>query len=70
MNEDQKKEIISGLATNPEFLSALSICESQIPPSGQIRLNEIALWFFSQGYIAHMEYLESKPFNLRPYQYE
>lgn len=63
MTEQEKMEIMEALVTSPDFLQALAVCESQIPTSGEINLNEIAVWFFTQGYISRMEYKDS----LKPY---
>jgi hypothetical protein len=59
MNVDEKKKIMRDLVTNPDFLEALDFCERQVKKEGgEAKLTQLAIWFFSAGYISRMEFVE------------
>lgn len=68
MNEEEAKKIIKGLATSPDFIQSLSAAINQVTGKS-VNIQELGLFFFSQGYLSCMEYQESKG-KLRPFKYE
>ena len=53
------KNLMERLSTTPDFLSSLAHCIEHIEEEG-VDIRSIALFFYSQGYISHLEYQENK----------
>ncbi len=68
MTDDEKKEMVVGLATSPDFFSALQTCIENVNGE-EINLREVGLWFFYQGYLARMNFEEKKKMTF-PYKYD
>jgi len=68
MTEDEIKEMTKDLATSPDFLCALQTCYENLPPEGE-KIEVIALWFFTQGYLSCMDYQRKKDM-VRPFSYK
>jgi hypothetical protein len=59
MTEEEIKEITRGIASSPDFLSALQTCYENMPKEGE-KVEVLALWFFSQGYLSCLDYMAKK----------
>lgn len=68
MTLDEEKELVKGLATSPDFFGALSEALSQITEKA-VSIQQLGLWFFSQGYVSCLEYQRTKE-NFKPFRYE
>ena len=63
MKKDDELEIMRGLTTNVDFLVALEFCEEQVKKEGgEAKLSQLAIWFFTAGYISRMKFEESRKF--------
>jgi hypothetical protein len=68
MTLDEEKDLIKGLATSPDFLSALSEALDQVVGKS-VTVQEIGLWFFSQGYLSCLDYQDKRKMT-RPFKYQ
>lgn len=68
MTLEEEKEIVKGLATSPDFFGALSEALDQVVGKS-VTVEELGLWFFSQGYLSCLDYMKNKD-NLRSFRYE
>ena len=69
MNNKDTKELIDGLiVTSPYYLSALQEFYDNNKNS-KVGIDFISAWFFSQGYLACIEFMKTKEMT-RPYKYE
>jgi hypothetical protein len=63
-----KKQLVTDLATSPEFLKSMIACSKNIE-GRQPSMQEVGLWFYSSGYMDCLEYQKQKRIT-RPYKNE
>jgi len=67
MNDKDTKEFIDGILTNPSYLMALDeFCIKN--KNSEVGLGFVSIWFFTQGYLACIEFMETKNMT-RPFKY-
>lgn len=59
MNPKQQKQLITDLATSPEFFQALIAC-SKNTEGRTPTMQEVGLWFYSSGYMDCLDFQKKK----------
>lgn len=69
--EEETKEIISALATSPDFIAALQSCIDRWKKVKTLEVNsvDISFFMFCEGYLSCLNYMETKD-KLRSFQYK
>lgn len=68
INHEEDKALVESLKTNPDFLAAFDFFLRQLNEEGEVNSFQAALFMFSRGYKACLEYMNTKE-NLRPYKF-
>lgn len=65
---NEENDILIALATSPDFLSSLAEAIDQSADKS-ISIKDLGFWFFSQGYLSCLEYME-KRYKFHSFKYE
>lgn len=68
MTDEEDLQLLEALKTNPDFLSAFDFFWKQMNEQGEVNVFQAALFLFSRGYKACMEYEATKKIT-RPFKY-
>jgi len=68
MDIKEELQIVDGLKTTPEFLSCLDFAIQKVEKE-PCDFQQMALFFFSQGYMACLDFMKTKEMT-RPFKYD
>lgn len=69
MISEETKQLMDGLATSPDFISAFEYFLEQLNKPGEVKLFPLALFMFSIGYQSCLEFLEREK-KFRSFKYD